>query len=95
MATPSKKIVAVPVNLEPYTEQFIDTMTKKFVSPSGVPYFQFTIDQGNLYATGEAWNQKASVRPAHGTMSLFAEGYIQAHLDLEAANALRMPGFSS
>lgn len=95
MAT-SKKIAAVPANLEPYIPQLCDAMAKKFTDPAtGTPFFQFKVEGGQLVAEGDAWGQKASVRPAHGTMQVYAEGYIQAHLDLEDANALRMPGFSS
>ncbi len=82
MATPSKKIVALTFDTtQPAAQKLIDAMTKKFVDASGAPFFQFTIDQGNLCAAGEAWGQKASVRPAHGSMQLFAEGYVQCLLD--------------
>jgi hypothetical protein len=82
MAIPTKKIVTLTFDAAlPGAQKLLDAMAKKFVDPTGAPFFQFTIAEGGLYATGEAWSQKASVRPAHGTMQVYAEGYVQCLLD--------------
>ncbi len=76
MAT-SKKICPVPADLASDADKLCAAMAAKFTDPAtGTPYFAFTVAEGHLLAEGDAWGQKASVRPAHGSMQLFAEGWL-------------------
>ena len=72
----SKKIIAVTTHHTSDADALCAAMSKKFVDPTGTPYFQFTIVDGHLCAEGDAWAKKANERPAMGTMASFAEGYV-------------------
>ena len=72
----TKKILPYTATSTLEADTLCNVMAKKFADATGVPYFQFTVVEGHLCATGEAWAKKANERPAMGTMTSFAEGYV-------------------
>lgn len=77
----------------------VDALNASTFGAAAAVGFKFVVlakpdDTLAITATGP-WHLPGNQRPAHGTMQTWAMGYAQCYTDLLAANALRMPGFSS
>lgn len=71
MAKPKKITSVGSATAEPTR----DALQRKF------PQFQFSVSGTDIVADGP-WDRPASERPALGTMQVFAEGYVQAVIDM-------------